>query len=273
VRDKNKKDIGGGPTIAFNLIYRDLDRERSPGDVRALEEILGTMLSWQQPGGNWTNDPRLRLDPWLILALASIEKSKLAIDPALRRDVTTARQRTEEWFVNNRPALVEKNEELAAWVVYDHERGEPARKKQMLDELLDRQRPDGGWGMTKDSENHILVTGAALFALKAIGLPNDHRAVASAQRFLLDRQQEDGRWREKGRFFHLDKYYDSTDAWTSGIVAAALSLTLNLPPGAPRLYTPDSTVLEQVARLTATAAADYTGEYLEGDPTAKEADK
>lgn len=269
VREKNKKDVGGALSIAFNLLYRDLDRERSPGDIPAIEEILSTMLEGQLPGGNWTNDPRLRLDPWIILALASAEKSKLAIDPALRRDVTTTRQRSEEWFVNNRPALPEKNEELAAWVVYDHERGEQAQEKLVLDELLSRQRPDGGWGMTKDSENHLLVTGAALFALKSVGLSNEHRAVAQAQRFLLDRQQADGRWREKGRFFHLDKYYDSTDAWTSGIVAAALSLTLNLPPGAPRQFTPDATLLEQVARLTATAAEDYTGEYLEGDPTVK----
>lgn len=274
VREKDKRDFGGVLTLPFNLLYRDLARDQSPRDVQAYEEMLRAVIESQQPGGEWASDERLNLDPWIVLALASIEKSAIPLDPALRRDVTTTRQRAEERFLTYRPGPRERNEELAAWVVYEHERGEPSRAKLMLDELLARQRPDGGWGMTKDSANHMLVTGATLFALKTIGLSNEHRAVAAAQRFLLARQHEDGRWQEYGRYFQLDKYTDSTDAWTSGVVAAALSLTLpKLPPDAPRLYTPDATLLGQVARLTETAVADYTGEYLEGDPTAQETGK
>src|SRR5206468_3116239 len=133
------------------------------------------------------------------LALASLEESPLPFDPAVRQDIGARRQRTEAWIRSAKPLPPEKSESLAGWVVYEHQRGDPARAKQMLDELLSRQHEDGGWGMKRDDPSHLLVTGAALLALKSVGLPNDNPAVAKVQRLLLARQAEDGRWREKGR--------------------------------------------------------------------------
>jgi hypothetical protein len=255
VRDKDRADVGGKLSLPFNLLFRDLDRERSPRDAMAFEEILLQASQWQDRDGGWG-----AVTPWMALGLASIEQSKLRLEPAVRRDVSAMRQLTEEWILTWRPDPPQKTEDLAGWVVYEHQRGERTRAKLMLDELLGRQRSDGGWGMTRESDTHLLVTGAALFALKSIGISNEHPAIVRTQRLLLDRQQDDGRWREKGRVFHLDKYYDSTDAWTSGIVAAALTLMLpELPPGVPRQYTPDSTLQDpgpthQISRSLARVA-------------------
>jgi hypothetical protein len=216
---KGKRNGVGELGLPLLLYFRDLGRDASPERAKAWGEILRTSFASQQKEGDWSPREPLDITPWMPLALASLEESKLALDPAIRKELTQRRIKTEEWIRSQQPPSPDKTEALSGWVAYEHKRGTAARAKVLLAELLNRQHADGGWGMKKADPSHLLVTGMSLFTLKLVGLPNDHPAVARAQKFLLGKQSEDGRWREKGRHFEPDKFHTAYDAWTTGTSA------------------------------------------------------
>lgn len=256
-------------TAPFVLLHRDLERDASATRSKMWAEILRIAFQSQEADGQWAPKGALEITPRMALALAAIEESKMALPPELRREVAERRKRTEEWIKSHGPQLPEKTESLAGWVSYEHQRGEPARAKKLLDELLSRRRADGGWGIKKGDPSHLLVTSVVLLALKTSGLPNDHPVVADTQRYLLGKQSEDGRWRELGRHFHPDQHHTQYDVWTTGYAVAALSLTMpKLPPGAKRLFTPEPKLVAEVEELTKSAADGYKGQPdRSGDPT------
>ncbi len=261
----------GMMTAPFVLLHRDLDHDASATRAEMWTKVLRIAFQSQQDDGRWDKDPKepSHLTPRMALALADIEKSKIPLPPELRREIAERRQRTEAWISSHEPQRPEKTENFSGWVVYEHQRGDPDRAKQLLDELIRRRRDDGGWGIKQGDPSHLLVTSVVLLALKTSGLPSDHTVVASTQRYLLDKQSADGRWRELGRHFHPEAYHTAYDAWTTGYTVAALSLTMpKLPPGAKPQFTPDPKLLAEVEQLTNSAAEGYVGQTdRSGDPT------
>jgi hypothetical protein len=103
-------------------------------------------------------------------------------------------------------------------------------------ELVNAQRPDGGWAQTRDMSSDPYATGTALVALHhAGGLKTDSAAYRAGVRFLLQTQRTDGTWLVKSRSKPFQPYYESgfphgTDQFISstatGWAATALALTL-----------------------------------------------
>ena len=259
----------GMDTAPFVLSHRDFDRDASATRAGMWTKVL--RLAFKQDDAKWDRpktDPS-STTPRVALALAALEESKLALPPELRREITERRQRMDEWIKSHEPQRPEKTEYLAGWLTYEHQRGEPERAKQLLDELLSRRGEDGGWGIKKGDPSHLLVTSVVLLALKTSGLPNDDPVVAETQRYLLSKQSEDGRWHELGRHFHPEAYHTAYDAWTTGFAVAALSLTMpKLAPDAKRLFTPDPKLVADIEQLTKSAADGYVWHSdRSGDPT------
>ena len=261
-------------TAPYVFLYRDPARDASAERAVTWAAVLTDAFESQKDDGRWHGDPKEphHVTPRMALALADLEQSKIPFPPELRREIADRRKRTEEWIKSHQVQRPAKTESLAGWVAYERRRGDPARAKKLLDELLGRRREDGGWGIKKDDPSHLLVTAVVLLALKESGLPNDDPVVASTQRYLLCKQSEDGRWRELGRHFHPEAYHSAYDAWTTGFAVAALSLTLpKLPADAKRLYTPDPKLVAEVETLTKSAAEGYKGRTdRTGDPTQDE---
>lgn len=264
------RTIGMGVlTAPLVLTHRDLSRDESAARAEKWSAILRQSFKVQQPDGQWDPKSAIDITPRMALALADLESSKMPLPMDLRTEITERRKLTETWIKSREPQRPEKTESLAAWVVYEHQRGDAVRAKQLLDELLGRRREDGGWGIRRGDPSHSLVTAVVLLALKTSGLPNEHPVVASTQRYLLGKQKEDGRWRELGRHFHPDQYHTQYDVWTTGYAVAALSLTLpKLPAGTKPLFTPEPAKITEVEELTKRAAEGYVGEAdRSGDPT------
>jgi hypothetical protein len=237
-------------------------------------KVLRIAFQTQQDDGHWDKDSKepSHIAPRMALALADIEKSRIPLSAEFRREISERRERTENWIKSHVPQRPEKTENLVGWVTYELQRGDPARAKQLLDELLSRRCEDGGWGIKKGDPSHLLVTSVVLLGLKTGGLPNDDPVVADTQRYLLGKQSEDGRWRELGRHFHPEAYHPAYDAWTTGYAVAALSQTMpKLSPGAKRIFAPAQELVAEVEQLTRSAADGYTGQAdRSGDPTQSE---
>jgi hypothetical protein len=273
--NKRKKLNGlGMDTAPYVFLYRDPARDESVERARKWADVLKDAFETQKDDGRWHTDLKEPhyVTPRMALALADLEQSKLSFAPEFRHELTERLKKTEAWIKSHEVQQPAKTESLAGWVAYEHRRGNAARAKQLLEELLGRRCDDGGWGIKKGDPSHLLVTGVVLLALKESGLADDDPVVASTQRYLLDRQSEDGRWRELGRHFHPEAYHSAYDAWTTGFAVAALSQTLpKLPPGAKRLFTANPEIVADVERLTKAAAEGYKGRTdRTGDPTQDE---
>jgi hypothetical protein len=272
---KRKKLNGlGMDTAPYVFLYRDRARDDAAERAGMWAEVLKDAFESQQADGRWHTDLKQahHVTPRMALALADLEQSKIPLAPTLRREITERLRRTEEWIKSHDVQRPPKTESLAGWVAYEHRRGDPGRAKQLLDELLGRRRGDGGWGITKGDPSHLLVTAVVLLTLTECGLPDDDPIVIHTQRYLLDKQSDDGRWRELGRQFNPGAYHSAYDAWTTGFAVAALSQTLpKLSPGTERLFTPDPELVAEVERLAKTAAEGYKGRTdRPGDPTRDE---
>jgi hypothetical protein len=273
--NKRKKLNGlGMDTAPYVFLYRDPARDESAERAAKWADVLKDAFETQKEDGRWHADVKEPhyVTPRMALALADLERSKVPFAPAFQREIAERRRRTEEWIKSHEVQRPAKTESLAGWVAYEHRRGDPVRAKQLLDELLGRKRDDGGWGIKKDDPSHLLVTAVVLLALTESGRVSDDPVVTRTQRYLLDKQSEDGRWRELGRHFHPEAYHSAYDAWTTGFAVAALSQTMpKLPPGTKRLFTPDPEFVLNIERLTKAAADGYKGRTdRTGDPTEDE---
>jgi hypothetical protein len=269
-RKKKSGEIAGLGmwTAPLMYLYRDAARETSVSRAENWTTVIRGSLAGQQADGSWASGD-IEVTPRMALALVSLEASQIPFPAPFRRELVERRIRAETWLRSQAFPRPDKTESLAAWIAYELERGEPARARLLLDELRSRRNDDGGWGIQVGEPSHNLVTAVVLFALKSGGVPNDDPLVAGVQRYLLDRQQADGRWQDLGRHFSKDQNTPSNDAWTSGYAVAALSLTLpRLPADTPPLFVPDPALAAEVEELTRSAAEAYIGEAdRSGDPT------
>ncbi len=77
-------------------------------------------------------------------------------------------------------------------------------------DLLNMQRPEGGWAQTSDMTSDPYATGTALFALhSAGGLRTDHPAYRAGVKYLLATQRDDGTWLVHSRSKPFQPYYES----------------------------------------------------------------
>lgn len=111
--------------------------------------------------------------------------------------------------------------------------------RQACDDLLGRQRADGGWAQLDDasSQSDAYATGTVLAALhQAGGMPTSATAYRQGLAFLLSTQLDDGSWHVVSRSKPFQAYFESgyphgKDQFISIAAAswAATSLALSLP--------------------------------------------
>jgi len=105
-------------------------------------------------------------------------------------------------------------------------------------ELLDTQRPDGGWEQLAGMATDAYATSTALVALhQAGGVDTADEAYRKGLRYLLAQQLEDGSWRVTSRSKPIQAYFESgyphgTNQFISISAAgwATTALALALPP-------------------------------------------
>lgn len=79
-----------------------------------------------------------------------------------------------------------------------------------VEELLETQREDGGWGQLAEMDSDAYATATALVALLDAGnLSRDHTSVRRGIEYLLKTQLDDGSWHVTTRAKPIQKYFES----------------------------------------------------------------
>jgi hypothetical protein len=101
-----------------------------------------------------------------------------------------------------------------------------------VQQLIAKQRPDGGWGQTDNLRSDAYATGEALWALHESGMQTSDSVYTRGVDYLLRTQHADGTWHVTTRSLGFQPYFQSGfpydhDQWISqaGTAVASIALT------------------------------------------------
>jgi squalene-hopene/tetraprenyl-beta-curcumene cyclase len=174
--------------VYTTLAFREGGAEPSSAAQTVIAKAAAHVLAKQGADGSWTRfegrPPIMDLqEPATLLAEYTLGPADAtAGDEAARR-----RALTRQWLAAN--SRGENQQALSLRILVDHER------QASVEELLQRQHPDGGWGQSGDMPSDAYATGQAMYALVARGgLDAAHPAIVAARDFLVATQTADGSW-------------------------------------------------------------------------------
>ena len=164
---------------------------------RSLKLIVEEIVKKQQPDGSWEFFATLRRPPinesqtsdaaWIIMAL---DGQTAAHQPDSE---LVALKKALAWLADAKPSddLLDQVFQLLLAVRAGKS---PAELRVVIDKLLVRQRPDGGWSQTATMASDAFATGQVLYVLSLAGHTAERVDIARAVNFLVSTQKPDGSW-------------------------------------------------------------------------------
>lgn len=185
-----------------------------------------SLINNQQEDGSWNSCGQLPSQKrpveettqttvmWTLLALLGQDELPKDFDAALAKTFNECPQSTE--YLAVRLLLSEQITEIES---------QPIRQ-----ELLNRQKTDGGWGWLSSEPSDALATGMATYALKTVGpCTSIEAAVTAAEQFLVRNQQPDGSWKVPGTKKKTRNHPTPTsDYWGTGWAVISLLPKINM---------------------------------------------
>ncbi|MDT7603205.1 MAG: hypothetical protein QOF61_1202 [Acidobacteriota bacterium] len=209
---------------------------------KTTDALVHHLAGKQAPDGRWRSAsyrPPLEYSDFTATALTLRGLQQFA--PAGRaKEMDERIKLARNWLLNAAPASNEDRVFRLMGLRWSAA-GEPSIK-QAADELLARQRADGGWAQLDTLESDAYATGQALFALHQVtGLSTSSPAYRRGVNFLLRTQLSDGSWLVKSRSFPVIPPVESGFPHgknqfisAAGSSWATMALVLTLKPTAQR---------------------------------------
>ena len=227
-----------GINTAFSLSYMLLGRAAA-GHPRndMTDAMVYNLAGYQSDRGAYTSQShRPPLEDSAVTATALASRALILFGPEGRsQEIEEKLDRARSWLEAVEPS---SNEERVMRLLGLGWTGAPDRSiHEAAEDLLHRQRPDGGWAQITTLESDAYATGQALVALhQAAELPVGHDAHRRGIAFLLDTQRGDGSWlvrqrdypgRPKNEYFETGfPHRESQFISTAGTSWAAMALAL-----------------------------------------------
>ncbi|MDB4721286.1 hypothetical protein OAF65_06175 [Verrucomicrobiales bacterium] len=181
------------------------------------DAFVSYILHQQKKEGNWdvqTNRPPSEESKIHTSYLAIYYMDHFVRGADLEKKVKAAISKVRPWIEKSEPHSQEDfNGKYKALIALDASAQEIEAARQ---ELLKRQREDGGWAQLPDMKSDAYATGQTLHAL-VDGTPVSERdpafrmAINRARSYLLRTQKEDGSWFVKSRSKPIQKFFDNGD--------------------------------------------------------------
>jgi squalene-hopene/tetraprenyl-beta-curcumene cyclase len=186
-------------TVAQLLLARKTWHAEAVAPPWVMEYENG-LLAGQQTDGSWTSGGQLPLqkrpkretqEVTTMWALSVIADSNLP-----NASKAAASEKARAWLGDQ--TVGKSTEWWATRALLEKRIGKSEKADLYRQELLKRQRADGGWGWLCDDESDALGTGIALFSLADSKDHSASAAVVNARRFLAQSQTKDGSWPTHG---------------------------------------------------------------------------
>jgi hypothetical protein len=227
---------GDGPSAVYTVMLHTGTAAATRQPDKARQALLEGLRRTQQKDGIWTTSSQFhgikRPKPesneintrWALLALSAID--------ALPEPLVQAQARAQQAIKGSAPGA--STESLMLHLLLAHKANREERSRELLAQLLQSQRADGGWAAFKDNpDSDALTTGQVLYALGTIGRGSADPGVANAWQYLLRTQQPDGSWLVPWLAFNVENKKDHREGdrvfsyW--GTTWAVLGLLYTLP--------------------------------------------
>lgn len=197
--EKPRDSRPGWNLVKVSAIYLALMAELMPErDILSREELqqmTDHVARHQEAEGFWSTPPPPNGPPPVFESPEVITLwACLALE---RREATAAEVKSREQalsWLNATPRGKDLQAALLRLLV-DVRAGKPQEAIDVqLKELLERQRPDGGWGQVPEAASDAFATGQALFVLNLAGVKPERNEIQRAMTFLIASQKQDGSW-------------------------------------------------------------------------------
>jgi hypothetical protein len=188
-----------GDTIA-QLLLADVRSDAQANPPQWIVDYANDLASFQQADGAWLAGGQLpdQKRPKRETQEVSTMWALLALDAAhTNRDTLSAQWEKAHAWLGDATAGA-STEWWAARSMLERRLGKTERADHYREELIKRQRADGGWGWLCEDTSDALGTGIALFAIADDEQHPAPAAVANARRFLAQSQDKDGSWPTHG---------------------------------------------------------------------------
>jgi ankyrin repeat protein len=229
------REGGGQPdTQLYNAMMMITAAEPASRGTDALVHYLAAK---QRPEGYWQGigasrapiqDGNLSRTAMAIRTLATYGM------PGRKAEWTERIGRAADWLAKQNPQSTE--DRVMQLLGLKWAGAQASLREKRTRELLEIQRPDGGWAQTPYLASDAYATGQALYTLHEMGIPSNDPAYGRGADFLLRTQMEDGSWYVKSRAMKIQPYFQSGfpydhDQWISsmGTGWAVMALTLTGP--------------------------------------------
>ena len=207
----------------------------------AVDGIVLHIAAMQRREGDWPNYGLIRPpleDGSFAHTAMGIRSLQLYFIPGRKTEFDDRIARAAAWLRNASPRTTD--DRVMQLLGIHWAGGKPPEER--VKELIALERPDGGWGQTRDLPSDAYATGQALYALHEIGVSAGDGVWRRGVGFLLRTQLEDGSWHVKTRAAGFQPYFQSGfphehDQWISaaGTAWATMALASAIPAEARTL--------------------------------------
>ena len=197
----------------------------------AIDSLVHHVAAMQRKEGDWPNYGAARPpleDGGFSHTAKGIRALRLYAIPGRKEEFDDRIARAAVWLENAEPRTMEDRTMQILGIAWAGRKAPPDR----VQELIAKQRADGGWGQTDNLPTDAYATGEALWALRESGVPVSDPVYRRGVDYLLRSQQRDGTWHVVTRAFSFQPYFQSGfpydhDQWISqaGTAMATIALT------------------------------------------------
>jgi N-acyl-D-amino-acid deacylase len=191
----------------------------------------------QMPDGSWIGNgisrPPLE-DSAVSMTAMAVRALTLYSIPGMRSTFDEKVHRAQQWLLTAEVHSAEERNMRLLGLVWSKASQRDIRAA--VQQLVQRQEPDGGWSQLDQLTTDAYATGLSLYALHEAGVPVTDNAYRKGVAYLLRQQYPDGSWLVKTRAFPQQPYFESgypfgSNQWISAAGAswASLAIAYSLP--------------------------------------------
>lgn len=177
---------------------------------RATDAMVFNVAAQQSRDGRWHSGgvvrPPMEDGDYSRTALA-VRALKAYGPPGRGTEMQERVGRGVTWLRAQRPATAEDRSFRLLGLTWGD--ADPAIRRRAAADIIEHQRPDGGWGQREEMASDAYATGLTLYALQVSGsLPSSHAAMKRGTAYLLATQRADGSWFVNSRSPKFQPYFE-----------------------------------------------------------------